>query len=195
MTALAELYTRRLLLLPIASADAGRVAEIGAQADVAGMTISVPQPMTTTVAGDWISQQRCAIEAGTAATYTARLRRDHPALGVIALHHIDRAHGCAELSFWFCAESRGNGFASEAARALARYGFDQFGLHRIEAYHMTRNAASERVLERIGFQFEGVLRDRVVKASVRRDVKLWAMLRTDWWGDAARQPSAREAHD
>jgi RimJ/RimL family protein N-acetyltransferase len=178
-TARAVVRTRRLTLTILAADDADRVAEIGAQVDVAAMTISVPQPMTPAVAHDWISHQRDAMAAGTAATYAVKLRPDLPALGIVSLHHIDREHRCAELSFWFSDEARGQGYASEAAGSLVQYGFADVGLHRIEAYHIARNIPSARVLLRVGFRFEGTLRERVTNGSQREDVKLWAMLRTD----------------
>ena len=195
MTAPPDLRTPRLALTPIAPADAGRVEQIAAHPDVVSMTISVPQPMTVNLATDWIARQRQAIEAGTAVTYLARLGRDGPGLGVVALHHIDLVHRCAELSFWFGSEARGCGYASESAAALVQHGFDEIGLHRIEAYHMVWNIPSERLLERVGFRFEGILRERVIKGSVRHDVKLWARLRTDTLGEAARALKGSSAHE
>lgn len=171
--------TTRLVLSPIAPADASDVAAIGAQPDVVEMTVSTPQPMNVAVASEWIWKQGVAMTAGAAATYSVKLVQDGPMLGVVSLHHIQRDHGCAELSFWFSSQARGRGYASEAAGAIARHGFTALGLHRIEAYHMVRNAASERVLARIGFRFEGLLRERVAKGARREDVKLWAMLATD----------------
>lgn len=179
MTVLRALRTTRLVLTPIAPGDVVDVAEIGAQPEVAAMTISVPQPMTVGVAGDWIARQRLAIDAGTAATYAAKLDLDRRMVGVVSLHHVDRDHACAELSFWFSSQARGRGYASEAAGVLTRYGFAELGLHRIEAYHMVRNRPCERVLGRVGFRLEGVLRERIAKGGRREDAKLWSLLSTD----------------
>jgi len=60
------------------------------------------------------------------------------------------------------------------------YGFEVLGLNRLYAYHMTRNPASRRVLEKNGFRKEGVLRQRVRKWGKFEDVALWAFLREDW---------------
>jgi RimJ/RimL family protein N-acetyltransferase len=71
---------------------------------------------------------------------------------------------------------------SEAVGATVGYAFTTLPLNRLYAHHMTRNPASGRVLERNGFQREGVLRQRVRKWGRYEDVALWALLREDWLG-------------
>lgn len=73
----------------------------------------------------------------------------------------------------------GQGFATEAARAVVRHGFETLGLNRIYAHHMTRNLSSGRVLERIGMRREGLLRQRVLKWGRFEDVVIYAVLRGD----------------
>ncbi len=53
----------------------------------------------------------------------------------------------------------GNGYASEAAKKVIEFGFIHWGLHRIEAMCDARNAASIKVLEKIGMKKEGCLRE------------------------------------
>ena len=75
------------------------------------------------------------------------------------------------------------GAPAAAARAL-RLAFDQgpggLALHRVEAYHMVRNVGSERVLARLGFRREGVLRQRVWKWGQPEDVVAYALLRGEY---------------
>ena len=53
----------------------------------------------------------------------------------------------------------GRGHATQAARALLGWGFASLDLHRVQAEADTRNAASARVLEKLGFVLEGTLRE------------------------------------
>ena len=69
---------------------------------------------------------------------------------------------------------------SEALQAAVRYGFEGLGLNRLYAYHMVRNPASGRVLEKNRFVQEGLLRQRVRKWGRFEDVALWAILRREW---------------
>jgi RimJ/RimL family protein N-acetyltransferase len=62
--------------------------------------------------------------------------------------------GIIELIYAFLPEQWGNGFATEAARAVIAFGFQQAGMARIEATVNTENDASKRVLEKVGMVFE-----------------------------------------
>jgi RimJ/RimL family protein N-acetyltransferase len=53
-------------------------------------------------------------------------------------------------------------------------------LNRVYAHHMLRNPSSGRVLEKAGFQHEGILRQRVRKWGVYEDVAILAILKADW---------------
>jgi ribosomal-protein-alanine N-acetyltransferase len=74
----------------------------------------------------------------------------------------------------------GKGLMSEAVAAVLGVGFEQMNLHRVEATVMTGNTASEAVLTRAGFQREGLLRDRVLKAGQFRGVSMFGLTRPDW---------------
>jgi ribosomal-protein-alanine N-acetyltransferase len=178
--------TKRLLLAPIAPSDHSELAIIAAAREIADTTISVPHPMTHAVARDWVEAQCESTRRGDSAVFTVRRSIEQPPLGLVSLRDIDRDHACAELSFWLAKVAQGHGFAVEAAGALVRYGFKTLKLHRVEAYQMMRNSASAHVLARIGFRFEGTLRERVTKWGLREDVNLWSRLRGDPDSPAAR---------
>ena len=178
--------TRRLVLAPLAPGDHGELAIIAAAREIADTTISVPHPMTLAVARDWVEDQCEAVRLGDSVVFTVRRNIKQSPLGLVSLRDIDRDHACAELSFWLAKAAQGHGFAVEAAAALVRHGFEVLDLHRIEAYQMMRNTASAHVLARIGFRFEGTLRERVTKWGLREDVNLWSRLRADPDSPAAR---------
>jgi ribosomal-protein-alanine N-acetyltransferase len=72
------------------------------------------------------------------------------------------------------------GLMSEAVAAVLRLGFEQMRLHRVEATVIAGNTASAALLNRAGFRREGVLRERVLKRGVFRDVWMFGMARADW---------------
>ncbi|MBR3463836.1 MAG: GNAT family N-acetyltransferase, partial [Clostridiales bacterium] len=51
------------------------------------------------------------------------------------------------------------GYATEATKALIKYGFEQIGLHKVQICVRPSNTPSKRVIEKCGFTFEGTLRD------------------------------------
>ena len=107
-------------------------------------------------------------------------RADRQLIGAAGLREIETEHCQAELGFWVGVEWWGNGYATEAARAVIGYGFRELQLNRIHAHYMVRNPASGRVLEKLGMRREGRLRQRVRKWGVFEDVILMAILRDDW---------------
>lgn len=86
----------------------------------------------------------------------------------------------AELGFILGSAYWGEGYASEAQRAVIGFAFGELGLHRLEADTHPSNEASLRSLERLGFQREGLLRERWLVGGERSDSVLLGLLAADW---------------
>lgn len=82
----------------------------------------------------------------------------------------------AKLGFAVNADHWGNGHARNAALAVIRYGIDELGLHRITAAVGPENKRSLRLVESIGFTYEGRLRDHVFTNGNWRDSLLYSLL-------------------
>lgn len=90
----------------------------------------------------------------------------------------------------------GQGIATEAARAIAAFGFESLGLHRIWAHCIAENVASARVLEKVGLRQEGRLRDKEQFKGRYWDVLLYGMLEDEWRASSdsrALNPDGRSA--
>ena len=85
--------------------------------------------------------------------YIVRLSGSGDAIGICGLLQRD-GFDIPDLGFAFCEEYWGQGYASEAARAVLEYGRSELGLDRIIAMADAANEASVRVLEKLGFRFE-----------------------------------------
>ncbi len=68
----------------------------------------------------------------------------------------------------------------EALQVLIRYGFEEMDLNRIEATTHTGNQRSQRVLEKLGFQREGLLREYYCRDGVYNDQVQFSLLRKEW---------------
>jgi RimJ/RimL family protein N-acetyltransferase len=82
----------------------------------------------------------------------------------------------AELGYWLGKPFWGQGIMTAAVRVLIAYAFETLGLLRIDARVRTSNIASVRVLEKLGYQREGLLRRDALKAGVPVDHLLYAIL-------------------
>ncbi|MHC1769402.1 MAG: GNAT family N-acetyltransferase [Verrucomicrobiia bacterium] len=174
------LKTERLILRPLTLEDAPVVQHLAGRREIADTTISIPHPYSAQQARDWISGHMEARAQLKGMVFGVELTRTNQLIGTIGLREIDQEHLKAEMGFWIGMDWWGNGYATEAARRLIRYGFQELGLNRIYAHHMVRNPASGRVLEKIGMQREGLLRQRVRKWGRFEDVFMLAILSQDW---------------
>jgi RimJ/RimL family protein N-acetyltransferase len=68
----------------------------------------------------------------------------------------------------------------EATSTLLRFAFEQLSLHRVEADVDPRNEASIRLLEKLGFQREGYLRERWLVGEEINDTVFYGLLRREW---------------
>jgi RimJ/RimL family protein N-acetyltransferase len=85
----------------------------------------------------------------------------------------------AEIGYWLGAPFWGRGIMSEAVRAVTGYAFTELGLVRVFAVPFARNPASFHVLERAGYEREGVLRRSAIKDGEILDQYLYAALAND----------------
>ncbi len=104
-------------------------------------------------------------------------------IGTVTLADWSKQNRRAEIGFMLHPLHWGKGYAGEAVCAVLAFAFGPFDLHRIEADVDPRNAASVRLLERLGFQYEGRLRDRWFTYGEWSDSLLYGLLRADF--DAA----------
>ena len=179
VTATPTLRTARLQLDTFEPEDATALRHLAGDREIADTTLAIPHPYEMDHALAWISNQRRESARGRATNFAIRLYGGSPLIGCAGLRDIDPEHLQAELGFWIGREWWGHGYASEAGAAVVRYGLRSLGLNRICAHHMLRNPAAGKVLQHIGMQREGLLRQRVRKWGNYEDVVLYAILRDD----------------
>jgi ribosomal-protein-alanine N-acetyltransferase len=173
------LETLRLRLRPLGLSDTSTIQEAAGARQIADTMISLPHPYPAGEAARFVTRQQAEREAGRSVTFAIEQEAGGGFCGLVDVREIEREHSQAELSFWLAVEAWGQGYMSESVQAVVRYAFEDLGLNRLYAYHMLRNPASGRVLEKNGFKQEGLLRQRVRKWGQFEDVALWATLRQE----------------
>ena len=106
-------------------------------------------------------------------------------VGTVTLVDWDRANRRAEIGFILHPSHQGRGLASDAVRAALAWAFGPMGLHRVEADVEPPNAASLRLLERLGFRREGLFRERWWTRGRWTDSVMLGLLADDVPGGAA----------
>jgi ribosomal-protein-alanine N-acetyltransferase len=92
----------------------------------------------------------------------------------------DKNHHRAEIGYDMWPEYWGQGLMPEAIQALIRFGFETLELNRVEATTHTENQRSQRVLEKLGFQREGILREFYCRDAIYNDQVQFSLLKSEW---------------
>jgi RimJ/RimL family protein N-acetyltransferase len=138
--------TARLNLRTVVDDDAARIAALAGDWEVASMTGRIPFPYSEEAAHDWVDglaerEEVFGIEYGG------------ELIGICGF--TAEENGDAELGYWIGKSYWGQGYATEAARAVMAYGFAKSGIRRFVCKHLTGNEASARVIHKLGFRYTG----------------------------------------
>ena len=176
MTTLPTLETARLKLRPYSNADVEELLPLIGAREVAATTLRIPHPYTEKDAREFLAMM---VEGPHRIWLAIALRSDGRQIGGMGLT-VDARHQHAELGYWLGVPYWGKGYATEAAREMMRYGFEDLHLHRTFASHFKDNLASGRVLQKLGMRYEGCQREHIQKWEQFIDLELYGMLRQDW---------------
>lgn len=105
---------------------------------------------------------------------------DEEPVGGVNLLDMRQDHGM--LHYWLLPEERGHGYVTEGAALLLNHAFDTMGLHRVFAWTIADNEASQAVLRRLGFTREGTYREHVFSGGEYRDTEHYGLLASEWDG-------------
>jgi len=175
------LTTDRLVLRPCAAEDAEALQRLVSDIEIARGTLSIPHPYPEGGAVEWVAKHAERFENGDEVVFGLFTRDGGQLVGVMGI--VPKDHDRGEIGYWVGVPFWGRGYATEAGRAVLRYGFEELGLNRIEAAHFANNPASGRVMQKIGMKHEGRLREAVKKWNQYLDTEMYAILRREWMSD------------
>ncbi|WP_206958025.1 GNAT family N-acetyltransferase [Trinickia acidisoli] len=172
------LSTARLRLRPLCTEDAAPLFTMYSDTEFMRYW-SFPAMTRFEQAVEYLTRRMQGAATETEIVWVVELAATHEVIGTCSLFNADATSKHAEIGFGLLRPFWGHGYMSEAARAAIDCGFDVLQLHRIEAEIDPRNTASARVLERLGFVREGLLRERWIIDGEISDGEIYGLLRTD----------------
>jgi RimJ/RimL family protein N-acetyltransferase len=173
------LHTPRLLVRPLSLEDADAVYAMRSDAVVQRYG-SHPAWTDRQLAVDYIERDIVAMAAGTHAQFAIERRDDRLVVGTCTLYALDAQCRRADLGYALRVSEWGHGYAHEAVAALLHWGFDHLDLNRVVGDVDPRNAASARLMERLGFTREGHLREQWIVGGEVCDSWIYGLLRSEW---------------
>jgi len=177
-----EIQCPACLLRPLVPADAGALASHANDRDVwLNLRDRFPHPYSVRDAEEYIT----AVAARPLQTSFGVVVDGEAAGSVGLIPGQDIERGTAEIGYWLGRAFWGRGIATEAVHAATLYAFDQLRMHRVFAVPFRRNPASARVLEKVGYVREGVMRRSAIKNGELIDQIIYAAYDDDRLGTRA----------
>ena len=137
----------------------------------------LPYPYTEQDGKEFISAMLSADENET---FAFAITVDNMVLGSIGIFRQGNIHRqTAELGYYIAEEYWGKGIMTEAVKQICEYVFANSDIIRIYAEPFAYNIASCRVLEKVGFQYEGTLRSNAVKNGKVIDMEMYSLLKEE----------------
>lgn len=135
----------------------------------------LPYPYTVKDAEEFITAM---LSSDRTKTFAFAITADDVVVGSIGIFRCDNIHSrTAEMGYYIGEQHWGKGYATSAVKQACSYVFTHTDIIRIFAEPFAYNTASSRVLEKAGFQLEGILHSNAVKNGNILDMKLYALIK------------------
>jgi [ribosomal protein S5]-alanine N-acetyltransferase len=129
---------------------------------------------------DEINWYNSIFKEGTGIRWGITLKESGVVIGSCGFHNMLSKHYRAEVGYELSKEYWGNGIASETLQAVVKYGYQHFQLERIEALIEPDNIASQKLVEKVGFKREGLLRHYEFSCGKFDDLYMYSLLKNEF---------------
>jgi len=167
--------TDRLLLRLFHESDAKNVARMCNNYNIYKSTLNLPYPYTLDCALSWIAHHEQNFELDKMYEFAITDKHTGQLFGAIAIsNHPSFQNG--EMAYWIGEEYWGNGYGTEAAKAVIDFVFQEKNYHRVYARHFKSNPASGKIMKKCGMKYEGTLKDHVCKNGAFEDIVYYGII-------------------
>lgn len=173
-----ELITERLILNKITEHDAKDIVEYANNPQVYAGTYGIALPYTIDDAYEFIQITKHAFDDKSSYAFAIRLKETNKLIGAIDIRL--GAFEKAEIGYAINQKYWGQGYATEALKAILSFAFNDLKLNKISAFHFTNNPASGKVMMKCGMQQEAVLKQHIKKEDQFIDCVLYAILKEEY---------------
>jgi RimJ/RimL family protein N-acetyltransferase len=179
------LETERLTLRRPTLADVKAIARLANDRRIAENTRRLPHPYSSDHAVEFVRAL-----AGDIRATVFLIENNHSPLGMVGVDW--REPDAPELGYWLGVEHWGQGFGTEAARAVIDFFFEEFDAEQLISGARVANPSSRNILEKCGFQWSGVELHRFEALGSSTPVDCFRLSRSVWsslksWGSSTRR--------
>ncbi len=159
--------------------DAALVEKYAGDYDVAKTTSTIPHPYPKGAAEEFLAFSMDGHAKRNFFIQAITLKETAELIGLINIT-IQKHHKRGELGYWIGKPFWGKGFGTEAAQAMVVFGFKELQLNRIFAQAFTINPGSYRVMEKVGLNYEGTLKQHINRDGTFYDVCIYGVTQKEY---------------
>jgi len=176
---LPALETDRLILRKLAVKDANHIYEYASDPEVSKFVAWEPhRSVVDTV--NFIRTIMKQYSDGLPSPWGIVYKENNKVIGTGGYHMWIKEHRKAEIGYAISARYWNKGIMTEALREIINFGFERMNLHRAEARVYVENTASERVMQKCGMKYEGILRESWFVKGIFQDIKMYSVLKSEF---------------
>ncbi|MBQ7160439.1 MAG: GNAT family N-acetyltransferase [Clostridia bacterium] len=175
-----RLYTPRLILRAMTRRDADDMFEYARDPGVTRYLLWAPHE-DRDYTKRYLKSVEAAYRRGDFYDFGVELSAEGKFIGTCGIASVDLPNNTAEIGYVINPRYQNKGYATEAARAVIKYCFEELRFNRVEARYMIGNDQSRRVMDKCGMRFEGVRRSSLFVRDGYVDVGVSAMTASDYF--------------
>lgn len=173
---LPQLETERLILRKISLEDIDDIHIYASNPEVSKYVFWEAHE-TRAATEEYVKRILSLYKEGKIAPWGIHHKEDNKLIGTVDFVSWQPQHKTAEIGYALSMDYWGRGIATEAAKELIRFGMNEMGLVRIQAKALVANKGSERVMEKAGMKYEGILRKFIFIKGAHYDVKMYSIIK------------------
>ncbi len=179
MNKLPEIKTERLILTELKTEDIRDIVKYASNKKISDFTLNLPHPYCDKDAIYWINLAHQGLKSGTNYIFAIRLKEGSKFIGGIGLG-VEKRFNRAEIGYWVAEPFWRKGMATEAAKAIIEFGFNELELNKLTSSHLAKNPVSGKVMQNSGMIKEGELKEHILKNSEYHDLVLYGLTKKQY---------------
>ena len=179
-----KLATKRLIIRDLKLRDAKDIVENVNDLEVSKYLVRVPFPCKLKDATEFINHSRKESKNKPRKNYEfgIELKSEKKIIGAIGLYRVDKFQGTAGIGYWLGKKYWGQGIMSEAFAAVLNFAFEKLNLRRINIEVFVENEASNNLIKKFCFKYEGLRKEFVRSKATGRihDENIYGLLKSEY---------------
>ena len=177
-----EIVTDRLLLRAFTYDDADQMFRNWASDEEVQHNYGEPAYGTLEAVQELLAKVIAKYDDGYFYRWVITERETGECVGMAAYFLVDQGNHFGEIEYCIGKAFQGKGYATEACRAVIRYGFEKIGFNKVQICCRPANVASNKVIDKCGFTYEGTLREYFYRDGKYEGRKFYSILRSEYKG-------------